>query len=96
MERYHAHFKVFFTFRLFAKISGQNNLALIGPRATSLSDEICKNVAFHKEQIATELELRVSCCTWNVNGGTRSRQINEKLGENLLGDWLLGKVKFHV
>ena len=27
-------------------LNGQNNLALIGPRATSLSDEICKNVAF--------------------------------------------------
>lgn len=73
-------------------LQGQNNLALIGPRATSLSDEICKNVAFRQAELAVEIPLRVACCTWNVNGGTRSRQINVKLGEDRLGDWLLGRV----
>ena len=36
--------------------------------------------------------VKVSCCTWNVNGGTRSGKINEELGEGMLADWLLGNV----
>jgi len=34
----------------------------------------------------------VSCCTWNVNGGLRSKNIKKELGENLLSDWLLGRI----
>ena len=80
-------------------LQGQKNLALIGPKAVGLSDQVCKNVFFRKgtlnlhnrsvyygiflDEICEEKQLRVSCCTWNVNGGTRSRNLNEQLGNGL-------------
>ena len=45
------------------------------------------------DEICEDLNLRVSCCTWNVNGGSRSPRINDQLGEQLIGKWLLGKVR---
>ena len=89
-------------------LQGQKNLALIGHQAVGLSNQICKNIFFRKgnrkifyhnvpplylDEICEDLNLRVSCCTWNVNGGSRSPRINDQLGEQLIGKWLLGKVR---
>jgi hypothetical protein len=72
-------------------LRGQKILSLIGNEAVSLSKDISENIYFRKDEFTTELPIRVSCCTWNVNGGTRSPNLNTDLGENKFADWLLGK-----
>ena len=72
-------------------LRGQKILSLIGNEAVSLSKDISENIFFRKDEFATELPIRVSCCTWNVNGGTRSPNLNIDLGEDKFADWLLGK-----
>ena len=72
-------------------LRGQKILSLLGNEAVSLSKDISENIYFRRDEFATELPIRVSCCTWNVNGGTRSPNLNTDLGEDKFADWLLGK-----